>query len=237
MTNKNKIQMVLLLVGIIAAVWVIPTPSIQAKAITYFPFPSAVCGQGVHIGNPHCSSSPSPTLSPSLSPSPSPTIQPCVDIDLVEAWKDEVEIVCSSSTPSATPTATPSATPSVVPTSTVTPSPSPTPEAQVQVFTTIPRPDYCHSTLPPAPLNLFVDSGTPNDGKVEVRWTPVGGAQLAHIRYGETQDSFPYALLNTPNDGHEVIGDLKNKQHYWFEVAQVDGNCVGAYSNAFDPMP
>ena len=40
------------------------------------PVPSAVCGLGLHIGNPHCSPSPSVSPSPSPSEEPTPSTEP-----------------------------------------------------------------------------------------------------------------------------------------------------------------
>lgn len=85
--------------------------------------------------------------------------------------------------------------------------------------------------------NIYVDSGTPNDNKVEVQWSLPQNADQVHIMYGEYGKPYEHALLNTANDGNEVIGGLKNGVNYNFKVAGVRGCGVGNYSKEFDPMP
>jgi hypothetical protein len=85
--------------------------------------------------------------------------------------------------------------------------------------------------------NINVLTGTPNDGMVEVQWSLPQNADKVHIMYGEYGKPYEHALLNTDNDGHEVIGGLKNGVNYNFKVAGVRGCGVGNYSKEFDPMP
>lgn len=164
---------------------------------------------------------PTPTLTPSPTATPSPTIIP-------------------------TPTPTPSCEqlencePEVTPTPRVTPVPEvPHPQPQLGL-TTAPPPDapVCSNETPGLVANIFVAVGTPNDNKLEVRWTPVEPkGPKAHILYGEYGRAFEHALLNTDNDGSEVIGGLKNGVNYRFKVAQVNVCSVGPWSSEFDPKP
>ena len=97
----------------------------------------------------------------------------------------------------------------------------------------------CSDSVPGKVANIFVATGTPNDGKLEVKWLsdePKGNK--AHIRYTEGNgENWQHALLNTDNDGNEVIGELKNGVHYNFQVAQVNGCAVGPWSKTYDPLP
>lgn len=99
-------------------------------------------------------------------------------------------------------------------------------------------PGTCSDKVPGSVANINVLTGTPNDGKVEVQWSLPEGASQVHIRYGKYSDEgYPHALLNTPNDGNEVIGELTNGTNYKFQVAGVNGCAVGNYSKMFDPKP
>jgi hypothetical protein len=126
------------------------------------------------------------------------------------------------------------------------PEPEPDPEPvtpEVQVISTETSRAYpvsCADGVPGDVHNIYVDTGIPNDGKLEVRWLDSDneGATKAHIRYTDGQPGdWRYALLNTDNDGSEVIGELTNGVHYWFQVALVNGCAVGNWSDAFDPLP
>lgn len=123
-----------------------------------------------------------------------------------------------------------------------TPTPTPSPEPEKTVTTqSQPGPasaPVCSDSVPGEVANIFVDTGTPNDGKLEVRWLPKEPkGSKAHIRYSEVDGEWKYSLLNTDNDGVEEIGSLVNGTHYWFQVAQVNGCAVGPYSRSFDPLP
>lgn len=170
----------------------------------------------------------------------SPLTQPQVDI--VNACEyDQPEW-----TPSPTPETTPesSATPEPTPTATESASPTPTPpiiiykEELHQEPPTPTQPSLCPDAVPGDVANIYVDRGIPNDGKLEVRWWEPSGASEVHIMYtdGEPGD-WRYALLNTPNDGNEVIGELKNNTHYWFQILGVQGCATGRPSAPFDPIP
>lgn len=76
---------------------------------------------------------------------------------------------------------------------------------------------------------------TDNSGELEVQWSLPERADKVHIEYGLEQNA-QHALLNTPNDGNEVIRDLVSGNHYWFRVAGVRDCGVGSYSNWFDPL-
>lgn len=170
-----------------------------------------------HLGTPH-SVSTFDTQGPCVSPSPS---------------------VSPSATPTLPPIVWPSVLPSVSPSVTPQPSrtPEPTPQYPTPVFTQLPV--SCGDPIPQPVANIYVDSGVIGDGQLEVRWTPTGNPQppKAHIRYGLEIGNYPYALLETDNDGKEVIGALTNGTHYFFEVAQVSGVCVGNWSLPYDPLP
>jgi hypothetical protein len=86
--------------------------------------------------------------------------------------------------------------------------------------------------------NIVALTGTPNDGKIEVQWSLPENADKVHIVYREYSESgWTHALLNTPNDGNEVIGELKNGVNYAFAVAGVRDCGVGKFSQEYDPMP
>ena len=76
---------------------------------------------------------------------------------------------------------------------------------------------------------------TGNAGELEVQWSLPANADKVHIIYGLEQKA-EHALLNTDNDGNEVIRNLVSGKHYWFAVAGVRGCGVGSYSNWFDPI-
>lgn len=82
--------------------------------------------------------------------------------------------------------------------------------------------------------NIYVKQ-TGNKEELEVQWSLPENADQVHIEYG-LQQSAEHALLNTPNDGNEVIRNLKSGEHYWFRVAGVRECGVGNYSNWFDPI-
>lgn len=100
------------------------------------------------------------------------------------------------------------------------------------------EPGVCSDRIPADVANINVLTGTPNDGKVEVQWSLPEGANQVHIRFGKYSDEgYPHALLNTPNDGNEIIGELTNGTNYKFQVAGVNGCSVGSWSKMFDPLP
>lgn len=72
------------------------------------PSPSPICGNGEHVGNPHCHT-PTPHPTATVSPTPVPTINPC------DIWKYDIEEPCPTEEPSVTPTPTPISTPSATP--------------------------------------------------------------------------------------------------------------------------
>lgn len=82
--------------------------------------------------------------------------------------------------------------------------------------------------------NIFVKT-TGEKGELEVQWSLPERADQVHIEYGLEQKA-THALLNTPNDGSEVIRDLESGKHYWFRVAGVRGCGVGQASGWFDPI-
>ncbi len=167
--------------------------------------------QGQVIWNNGCNvSQPTPTATPILTPTPT------------------LEL-----TPTITPTATPSAT--------VTQTPCGDECKPKEVTKTQPAAGICTAGVPGNVGNIYVATGIPNDNKLEVRWSnasPNEGAEKAHIMYTDGKPGdWRYALLDTNNDGTEVIGGLVNGKHYWFVVALVHECSVGSWSNAFDPTP
>lgn len=153
---------------------------------------------------------PSPTPVVTASPSPSPTPS--------ETPSDSPE-PSETPTPSETPEATPSATPS--------------PEVRVETPLTEGGVSTCDATAPAKVPNIFVDNA--GVGKLEVRWIPTGGSQ-AHIFYGLEAGKPQHSVMNTPNDGTEVIGGLVSGKHYWFAVSQGEGCAWSSLSDWYDPI-
>lgn len=146
----------------------------------------------------------------------------------------EVEI---TPTPTEEPTPTPTEEPTVTPTPTDTPRVTPTPTEEPKVESrsesgSASAPS-CGDSKPEKVANINVVT-TGNKGELEVQWS-LPNSNSVHIEYGLEQFA-QHALLNTPNDGHEVIGGLASGKHYWFRVAGVNGCAVGDYSGWFDPI-
>lgn len=97
------------------------------------------------------------------------------------------------------------------------------------------EPKFCGDSLPGSIANTNVVKGVANDGKAEVQWSIPTNAGNAHIIYSLTWagSTYWYGLLNTPNDGNEIINDLDTKGTYTFYVAGVNGCAVGPFSNGF----
>ncbi len=138
-------------------------------------------------------------------------------------------------------------TPTVTPTPTEEVTPTPTEEVEVKVTPTLeqPKTEYvasnkageaprpCVDTRPSRVANINVVQ-TGNKGELEVQWA-LPNSDKVHIEYG-LEKYAQHALLNTPNDGNEVIRDLTSNEHYWFRVAGVTGCSVGEPSEWFDPL-
>ena len=92
----------------------------------------------------------------------------------------------------------------------------------------------CGDSKPSNVANINV-TVTGNKGELEVQWALPTGGDRVHIEYGLEQNA-QHALLNTPNDGNEVIRDLVSGKHYWFRVMAVNGCAVGDPSIWFDPI-
>lgn len=159
---------------------------------------------------------PSVTPSPTISPTPTPT----EEITPTPPQDEEV-------------TPTPTETPRVTPTPTEVPQSTPS-EPEQSSSTGTPS---CPDLTPTQVKDIWVENPVSNDGKLTIRWGTNPAYGKAHIRYSEVDGEWRYALLNTDNDGTEVIGDLKNGTHYWFQVAYVNGCQPGPYSHSFDPLP
>lgn len=149
---------------------------------------------------------PTGTVTPIITPTVAPTVIPTPTEEI---------------TPTATPSATPTVTPSVTPTSTPVTQPGN-------------GPVVCTDREPGKVANIFVTT-TGNTRELEVQWSLPADADKVHIEYG-LEKSAQHSLLNTPNDGNEVIKGLTSGQHYWFRVAGVNGCSVGSHSEWFDPL-
>ena len=91
----------------------------------------------------------------------------------------------------------------------------------------------CDSVAPAKVPNIFVTNA--GVGKLEVRWIPTGGDK-AHIFYGEVAGKPAYSLIDTANDGSEVIGGLVSGQHYYFSVTNGGGCAWSSLSDWYDPI-
>jgi hypothetical protein len=207
--------------------------------------------EGQAIWNNNCNvpvSTPTPTVRPTSTPMPTatPTVKPTntpVPTATVEPTATPTEEPkCDDECVTATPTPTTQVTPT--PTEQVTPTPT---VEQPQADTTNHNsarqggdgsagspPGPCTDSIPSTVASINVKS-TGIKGELEVQWALPLGADKVHIQYG-LEKIAQYALLNTPNDGNEIIRGLTSGNHYWFSVAGVNGCAVGNYSNWFDPI-
>lgn len=179
--------------------------------------PSAVCGEGEHVGNPHCSPSPtaSPTSSPTATPSatpvdepsdtPTPTPTPCL------VWEGEFEVPC----PSATPVEEPEVTP--------------TPVALTDAGA--PQQATCSDDLKVAPTILSWSRTSPHS--VKVTWSSTGNIDSYIVFYGLTKDNLPWNT--TVNHTHEVTLNDVPLNSIWVKVVPTDGVCQGIGSVTIDP--
>lgn len=143
--------------------------------------------------------------------------------------------------PTPTPTEEPTPTPTEEPTPTPTEEPTPTPTEEpkqpevVRVASSggSSAPGVCGDSKPNKVANIYVTT-TGNKGELEVQWA-LPNSDKVHIEYG-LETVAQHSLLNTPNDGNEVIKDLVSGEHYWFRVAGVNGCAVGDYSDWYDPI-
>lgn len=159
---------------------------------------------------------PTPTVEPSVSPSPTPTETP----DPCEVKTDSILEI----DPCATPTPT-----------TVIPTEAPQSSSDTTDHNSAGNGgSLCSDAKPARVANINVVT-TGNTGELQIQWALPIGADKVHIEYGLEKNA-QYSLLNTSNDGNEVIGALDSGQHYWFRVAGVNGCAVGDYSDWFDPL-
>jgi len=136
--------------------------------------------------------------------------------------------------PTATVTATATATASAEPTAEPTKEPEVTQTPViVEIGLTVAGVGECAETAPAKIPNIFVKNA--GVGKLEVRWIPSGG-EKAHIFYGLKAGSPEHSLINTPNDGVEVIGGLVSGKHYYFAVTNGSGCSWSSLSNWYDPI-
>ena len=165
-------------------------------------------------------STPSPTVIPTPTVTPSPIMTP-------------------TGTPTATSTMSPSPTPSQSPEPTETPVPSetptptPSPEVKVETPLTEAGTSSCPITAPAKIPNIYVVNA--GKGKLEVRWMPTGGNK-AHILYGAEAGKPQHSLIDTDNDGVEVISSLNSGQHYWFSVVNGSDCSWSSPSDWYDPI-
>lgn len=126
------------------------------------------------------------------------------------------------------------------------PTPTPTDEPRVTPTPGEPGnpPTFAGSSTNPPGVCPINDIGnvaninvktTGNKGELLVQWSIPQNADKVHIIYGLEQHA-QHSLLNTPNDGNEVIRNLVSGKHYWFAVAGVRDCGVGSYSRWFDPL-
>lgn len=115
-----------------------------------------------------------------------------------------------------------------------TPPAGPAPEViRVETPTTEAGAPVCTDVAPAKIPNIFVvNAGV---GKLEVRWIPTGGDK-AHIFYGLEVGKPLFSLIDTPNDGVEVIGSLVSGKHYWFSVVNGSGCAWSSLSDWYDPI-
>jgi len=156
----------------------------------------------------------------------------------VSACGEYCHTVNPSPSPEVTPTQIITPTENIIPTQEIVPTseqvPTSGPDNTSKNQESKPTSKDCQDKTPSTVANInVVNTGIP--GKLNVNWSIPEAGSSAHIEYGT--DKVPeYALLNTPNDGNEIIGGLTKGQHYWFRVAGVNGCAVGDYSDWFDPV-
>lgn len=164
--------------------------------------------------------SPTPTVEPSVSPSPTP--DPCEENVLLKVVIND-QIVLNQEDPCDRITPTPTIL-----------TPTETPHTNVDHSSSGSGGNLCGDTRPARVANINVVT-TGNIGELEIQWALPIGADKVHIEYGLEKNA-QHALLNTANDGNEVIRNLTSGEHYWFRVAGVNGCAVGEYSDWFDPI-
>lgn len=168
-------------------------------------------------------------------------IAPIAALAHLQQHEDDYRGVCEEVVP--TPTKEPEVTPT--PIEEVTPTPTeevlPTPTDTVPQSNDKPlennstgTPGECGDVRPDRVANINVTT-TGNTGELEVQWSLVENADRVHIEYG-LEKYAQHALLDTPDDGNEVIRNLKSGEHYWFRVMAVNGCSVGQPSDWFDPL-
>jgi len=201
MSKREKI-IVIAILGLVGFIAMLNIINNNAHANFHTPFPSAVCGQGLHIGNPHCSPHPSATAtaSPTPSASPSPTINPC-DVEELEYWNENP---CPTGTPQ--PTATPSGTPEPTLEPSATPSATPAPQVESSSSSSNPDAPACgNSPTNLLPINPHVWR---NGDTARVEWQPTEGDNV-NIYYKQVSSPvWQYSLSNQPNNGHAEIHGL-----------------------------
>lgn len=145
---------------------------------------------------------------------------------------DEPYLIVS---PTPTVEVTPTPTEQIEVTVTPTPTNQPKSEDKAPTFagSSTEAPGVCPDTRPSRVANINVVT-TGNKGELEVQWA-LPNSDRVHIEYG-LEKYAQHALLNTANDGNEVIRDLTSGQHYWFRVSGVTGCAVGEPSEWFDPL-
>lgn len=159
-----------------------------------------------------------------VTPSPTITVSPTPSCEGGEVYS--IRQICPTEEPTPTPTVE------------VTPTPTEKVESgggSAPTFagssTEAPQ---CGDTKPGKVANINVVS-TGERGVLVVQWALPSGADKAHIEYGLEKEP-QHSLLETPNDGNEVIHELNSGQHYWFRVAGVNGCAVGDWSDWYDPI-
>ena len=160
-----------------------------------------------------------PTVTPTVTQEPTATPTPTI-------------ILCDGDC--ITPTPTEEVTPTPTDTPRVTPEPqNDTPIVEVVSNTT--STPSCSDLKPVAVSDIWIENPTHQDGKVTLHWGTNANYSQVHIVYGFTPGDIRYSLLNTDNDGVEVISELDNQKIYWFSVGYVNGCNVSDYTKWIDP--
>jgi hypothetical protein len=213
--SKKENFIVLGIIGFMGVLGILNIVDYRVHANFHTPFPSAVCGKGLHIGNPHCSPHPSQTASPTAIPSGTPI-------------------------PSSTPE--PSVEPSSTPKPTQTPEPSSQASASGQGFSS-PQGPFGAPSAPVCDLITAAPSviafSRNNPSSIHIVWTP--SDPFVHdfvVRYSLGPDIWLWSTVVHVEPGQKLETDLNLlplNHMIWVKVAGTENGCVGPFGNAIDP--
>lgn len=172
---------------------------------------------------------PEPTPTKKYTPTPTPT-------DVITPTPTFTPTPTQSPTPTPTQEITP--TPTITPTVTVTPTPTITTQTE-EAKEAGPSGEYvCAAPTPKETAGIVVETGTPNDGCLDVKWWPMDNASKVRIDYGPYGANLPYVAVFNHDDGKQEICGLTNGVGY---EACVTGINVcgqeGVRSTCPDPLP